>query len=32
MKFRLDESVNESHQTPFGTFQQFGYQRFTRVR
>lgn len=29
--FRLDEWVGESHQTPFGTVQQFGYQRFTRT-
>ena len=29
--FRLEESVRESHQTPFGTMQQFGYQRFTRL-
>jgi SAM-dependent methyltransferase len=29
--FRLDEWVRESHQTPFGTVQQFGYQRFTRT-
>ena len=30
--FRLEEWVRESHPTPFGTVQQFGYQRFTRVR
>ena len=29
--FRLDEWVRESHETPFGTVQQFGYQRFTRI-
>ena len=29
---RLDEWVRESHQTPFETVQEFGYQRFTRVR
>ena len=29
--FRLDEWVRESHETPFGTVQQFGYQRFTRT-
>ena len=31
-EFRLEEWVRESHQTPFGTVQEFGYQRFTRVR
>ena len=30
--FRLDEWVRESHPTPFETIQEFGYQRFTRVR
>ena len=30
--YRLDEWVRESHQTPFETVQEFGYQRFTRVR
>ena len=30
-EFRLDEWVRESHPTPFGTVQQFGYQRFTRT-
>ena len=29
--FRLDECVRESHQTPSGTVQQFGYHRFTRT-
>lgn len=29
--FRLEEWVRESHSTPFGTVQQFGYQRLTRV-
>lgn len=29
--FRLDEWVRESHQTPFGTMQEFGYQRLTRT-
>ena len=29
--FRLDDYVRESHETPFGTVQQFGYQRFTRT-
>lgn len=29
--FRLDEWVRETHRTPFGTVQQFGYQRFTRT-
>ena len=29
--FRLDEWVRESHQTPSGIVQQFGYQRFTRT-
>jgi SAM-dependent methyltransferase len=29
--FRLDEWIRESHETPFGTVQQFGYHRFTRV-
>ena len=30
--FRLEEWVRESHPTPFGTVQQFGYQRFTKLR
>ena len=30
-EFRLDEWVRESHETPFETVQEFGYQRFTRV-
>ena len=29
--FRLEESIPESHRTPFDTVQQFGYHRFTRV-
>lgn len=29
--FRLDDYVRESHETPFGTVQQFGYHRFTRT-
>ena len=29
--FRLDESIREDHETPFGTVQQFGYHRFTRL-
>ena len=29
--FRLDEWVREIHETPFGTVQQFGYHRFTRL-
>jgi SAM-dependent methyltransferase len=29
--FRLDEVVRESHHTPFGIVQQFGYHRFTRT-
>jgi hypothetical protein len=29
--FRLDEWVRESHQTPFNTVQQFGYQRIIRI-
>ena len=29
--FRLEEWVREGHETPFGTVQQFGYQRFTRL-
>ena len=29
--FRLDEWVRESHETPSGTVQQFGYHRFTRL-
>jgi len=29
--FRLDEWVREGHETPFGTVQQFGYHRFTRL-
>ncbi len=29
--FRLEEWVRESHETPFGTVQQFGYHRFTRL-
>ena len=29
--FRLEESVGESHSTPFGTVQQFSYQRFRRI-
>ena len=31
VEFRLEEWVRESHQTPFGTVQEFGYQRFTRA-
>ena len=31
-EFRLDEWIRESHRTPVGTVQQFGYQRFTRTR
>jgi SAM-dependent methyltransferase len=31
-EFRLDEWVRESHQTPSGIRQEFGYHRFTRVR
>ena len=30
-EFRLDESIRERHETPFGTVQEFGYQRFTRT-
>ena len=30
--FRLDDWARESHQTPSGTTQEFGYHRFTRVR
>ena len=29
--FRLEEWVREHHQTPFGTVQEFGYQRLTRT-
>ena len=29
--FRLEEWVRESHETPFGTVQEFGYQRLTRT-
>ena len=29
--FRLDEWLRESHETPFGTVQQFNYQRLTRT-
>ena len=29
-EFRLDEWVSESHRTPSGTAQEFGYHRFTR--
>ena len=29
--FRLDEWVRESHQTPSGVVQAFGYHRFTRI-
>jgi len=28
--FRLEESIRESHATPFGTTQEFWYSRFTR--
>jgi hypothetical protein len=28
--FRLEESIRESHATPFGTAQEFWYGRFTR--
>ena len=28
--FRLEESIRESHATPFGTTQEFCYSRFTR--
>ena len=30
--FRLEESIPESHRTPFDTVQQFEYHRFTRAR
>jgi SAM-dependent methyltransferase len=30
-EFELAETVNERHQTPFGTVQSFGYNRFVRV-
>lgn len=29
--FRLEESIPESHHTPFDTVQQFEYHRFTRA-